>query len=192
MRTQFVQMTQAGVKAYYSALKQQRKEAAEFYRDHPECTLGQVQLKFKLSAPTMRKALKENEIEVDRERNYGRKQQRWTCPCCRKQVVHFCSSPEQVEEQVRSAKREERIDPRWIHPITGKRIPWSAEAAAYLEGGGGGGRGYEPDPIDSVTGREREWTDADRYLPGDTPEMKAVALSLHELMERGRKELGLK
>ena len=195
MQTQFVRMTQAGVKADYSALKEQRKEAAEFYRDHPECTLGQVQAKFKLSPPTMRKALKENEIEVDRERNYGRNQQRWTCPCCRKQVVHFCPSPEQIEEQVRRPQREERIDPRWIHPITGKRIPWSAEAAAYLEGG----RRYEP-PLLDEQGKPREMTReeilAASILPGDTPEMVAIVeravLGLEGVMERGRKELGIK
>src|SRR6266403_1243299 len=190
MKRQFVQMTSQGAKAYYQAQKTQPREAAEHYRDHPEMLLSAVAAKFHIPMSSMRKGLAENGIETDRSRQYGREQHRLLCTACGERVHHVCK--DQSRAVARQPQQEERIDPRWIHQITGKRIPWSAEAAAYLEGGGGGGRDYAPDPIDSVTGREREWTDADRYLPGDTPEMKAVALSLHELMERGRKELGIK
>jgi len=190
MKRQFVQMTSTGAKAYYQAQKAERKAAAEWYRDNPEMLLTGVAAKFKLPMSSMRKALAENGIETDRSRQYGREQHRLLCTACGERVHHVCKDQSRVVERGgKPAKRGEYIDPRWIHPITGKRIPWSAEAEAYLEGS----RPYEPDLIDPATGLQRPLRPEDNYLPGDTPEMKELAvLGLDGLMERGRRELGIK
>src|SRR5258706_3930226 len=117
MKTQFVQMSKVGVKAYYTALKQQRREAAEFYRDHPEMLLSGVAEKFKLPMTSMRKALAENGIETDRSRQYGREQHRLLCTACGQRVHHVCKDQSRaIEKGEKPAKRDEPIDWRWIHP----------------------------------------------------------------------------
>jgi hypothetical protein len=184
MRTQFVKMTEAGVKAYYVALKAQRKEAAEFYRDHPECTLGQVQEKFKLSPPTMRKALKENNVQVDMSRVYGRKQQRWTCPDCRRQVVHFCEDTEQGSKDAAlpniprdGRERQERPHPGWIS-ASGRHIPWSAEAELYLK--------------DAFTPAASKEETSNEDYPEDSPEVKELLqLGVAGLFEKAKGLLDL-
>ena len=179
MRKQFVQLTSQGARAYYLAQRAQRKEAAEYYRDHPEMLLSGVAAKFGLPMSSMRKGLAENGIETDRSRQYGRKQHRLTCPSCRKIVFHACK----VEASA-TPKPGERVDPRWIHPVTGRPIDRTPEAIAYLERA----MPYEPPATSPATA---SGDGSASILPGDTPEMIEHLLSLDELMERGRKELGI-
>ena len=184
MRTRFVQMTQVGVKAYFEALKEQRREAAEFYRDHNEMTVGQVADKFHMTPVTMKKALDENGIEVDRERQYrSRKGRRITCPECGKIVLHTCKVKAAAMAREANEQRE-KIDPRRIHPVTGQIVERTPAYIAYME--------TLPDHTPASRTMTPEELAESSVLPGDTPEMAALArLGWEGIMERGRQELQL-
>jgi hypothetical protein len=162
MQKQFIAMTKGGAKAYYAAAKAMRLEMAEWYRDHPEVTLGQVVDKFHTSLPTVRKALAENNVEVERGRHLHREQYRSHCPKCRKTIVHYCDTTPVSKGSEKAEVYRGKGSPTMKTP-GGKYIERDADYEVYVE---------RPS----------------LYARSETPDEEN---GLFKLLRQGRKELGL-
>ena len=79
--------------AYLHHLQDQRQAIAEFYRDTPGVTVQDTANHFKVSTMTVRKALREHGVEVDRTRSIRagtRPYLTFRCPECGEHFRHYC------------------------------------------------------------------------------------------------------
>lgn len=118
MRERTVLMTDGAAHAYYIALKALRREMAEYYRDHT-VLIYEVANKYKVSPWTVKRALDEFEIPVDRNRQFARTHKNFTCPDCKQIVRHYCKEkPEKLEvRQLKKKTSEGRNGGKELNPL---------------------------------------------------------------------------
>jgi len=189
---QIVMLSKGSAKAYYAALKEQRRELALFYERHPEMPLTGVAAKFRVSFVTARTAPTENQIALDRSRNpiWGSQYRDVSCPKCGAVERHYCRTPRTPvgdaganTSELASHPDEERWTPEQRRDI-GLMSAWiekHGRAPTLQELSDEVWKSVAPPP-----------PSGDAPVASATPEMNALAeLGLAGLMERGRKELGL-
>lgn len=84
--------------AYYKSMKEHRAKIAQYYEDHPKASIPLVMKEFRVSRNTVRRALKENGIEVEVHRGSPSNSKAYKvffCSWCQKKIRHYCS--EEVE-----------------------------------------------------------------------------------------------
>lgn len=104
-------------KAFMASLAEQRRAIAKFYVEHPDATITAVMRHFKVSRNTVKRALTEAKVSVDRLRNpieAGATYTQWICPLCEKR--HRCYHAPQLEQSAKTKPTPDdpwRDDPDW-------------------------------------------------------------------------------
>lgn len=105
-------------RAMGKAFAEMRKEIAEFYRDNQRMTVKDTMRRFKCSYSTVKKALNEHGVVVERQRsplNQGRGYQQHRCDKCGEVFRHYCKSDNAVAVQ-----HDTHIDPADIAAMNEK------------------------------------------------------------------------
>lgn len=99
---------------YYAVLKARRKQVAQYYRDNPSATLKECAKRFGMSYITVKRALEENGLGVDRYRNpaYARMKgaRYWNCSTCGGRHRYVCPAKELPDADLQTTTPEPTLD----------------------------------------------------------------------------------